>query len=51
MDVPSSIIDGSIAIGGIVAVIAAAAWAVMAASSAPVVERKTADPACRMPLK
>ena len=51
MDVPSSIIDGSIAIGGIVAVIAAAAWAVMAASSAPAVERKTAEPAFRIPLK
>jgi hypothetical protein len=51
MDVPSSFIDGSIAIVGIIAVLAAAAWAVMAAGSAPAVERKTAEPALRMPLK
>jgi hypothetical protein len=51
MDNASSIIDGSIAIGGIIAALAVSAWPVMTSGSTPAVDSKTAEQAFRMPLK
>jgi hypothetical protein len=51
MDNVSSIIDGSMAIAGLIATLAGASWALMASKSAMTLDLKHADEALRSTLK
>lgn len=47
----SSIIDGSMAIAGLIAILAGSGWALMASESTTTVDMKNADDALRTTLK
>lgn len=51
MNTINSLIDGSLAIGGMIAALAASGWAMMASESTTTIDMKDADEALRSTIK